>query len=140
MCDKDPWVYLTYNPVDTTDYDYNSDVIANVIGAQWPNKNHFMGIMIPGAPTGQDYFIWETIIHFEVIGQTVRNKTPTPSDPVGLSTVLNSLSPETQKQNNSGEKVMEAVKQGTKNMSFATMVETVVPIVKEVAQIAAIVT
>jgi len=115
------WVYLTYTPVDIDDFEFLADPIANNL---WPNdaiRNHFIGILVPGAPNGSQLFEWEAIIHYEVIGINVTGKTLTPADPIGLATVVNSVSPEQQKSLNTEEPVKAAVKEGASSLtSFVT--------------------
>jgi hypothetical protein len=118
---SDPWVYLTYTPVDVNDFDFESDTVSNALGGTVTNKNHFMGIMVVGAPTGSDYFRWEAIVHYEAIGQIVRGKTDTPSDVLGTSLVLNAIKPETQKTLNTNQTVMSAVKEGSSDTTVTSM-------------------
>jgi len=129
---EDPWTYLTYTPVAMDDFDFNPDTIAN---ATWPangNKNHFIGAILSGIPTGGDYFSWEAIVHYEAIGQAVRGKTNTPSDPMGTAAVLNTITPETQKKNNTPEPVKSALSEGASDMSLSGIVNTASKVVKEV--------
>jgi len=133
---EDPWTYLTYTPVAMDDFDFNSDTIAN---ATWPvngNKNHFIGAILSGIPTGGDFFSWEAIVHYEAIGQAVRGKTDTPADPMGTASVLNTIKPETQKKNNTPEPIKSSLKEGAADMSLSGMVNAAVSVAKEILPIA----
>lgn len=118
---NDPWVYLTYTPVAMDDFDFMSDPIANNTWSTQGNRNHFMGFLLSGIPVGTDSFSWEAIVHYEAIGQFVRGKTDTPADPLGTATVLNTVKPETQKQNNTAQPIKAAVAAGTQDMSLPSL-------------------
>jgi len=133
---EDPWTYLTYTPVAMDDFDFNSDTIANATWPNYGNKNHFIGAILSGIPTGGDYFSWEVIVHFEAIGQLVRGKTDTPADPLGTASVLNTIKPETQKQNNTAEPVKSALKEGAADMSLSGIVNSVGKVVQEILPVA----
>jgi len=127
----DPWVYLNYTPVDNSDFDFQQDSASNATSTVVTNQNHFIGMLMTGIPLGGDYFTWEAIVHFEVIGQTVRSKTDTPADPVGTAAVTNALKPETQKTLNSNQTVMQAVKENSSESTVTSIIKSVAPIAQQ---------
>lgn len=129
---KDPWVYLSYTPVDESDFQFAPDTIANATWSTVLNKNHFIGILITGAPVSGDFFNWEAIVHFEAIGQQVTGKTDTPCDPTGTAVATNSIKAENQKTLNTDQTVMQAAKVGTGDLSVSSMINTAVKTVQEV--------
>lgn len=128
----DGWVTLTYTPVDVDDFEFQADPIANNLWPNDPIRNHFMGIMIPGAPLGSANFEWEAITHFEVVGVNVTGKTPTPADPLGTAVAVNSIGPATQKEVNTSAPVKELVKPGASDLSV-TMTDTAKKMIESVA-------
>jgi hypothetical protein len=134
----DPWVYLTYTPVDVMDFDFETDTVANATWSAKTNMNHCIGMILSGIPTGANYFEWEAIVHYEAIGREVRSKTDTPSDVVGASVVQNAIKPETQKTLNTAETVMGAIKKGTEELTSSTLVQAAgkaIEVAKSVAPI-----
>jgi hypothetical protein len=113
----DGWVTLTYTPVDVDDFEFQSDPISNSLWSTDPIRNHFMGIIIPGAPVGGALFEYEAITHYEVVGVNVTGKTPTPADPIGTAVAVNSLGPAMQKEINTPTPAKELVKSGVSDLS-----------------------
>lgn len=90
------WHELTFTPVQELDFQFEGDSIANATFTA--RDNHFMGMIISGCPTG-DNFQYEAVTYFEAIGNQVRGKTVTPTDPTGASAALNMIGTDTQGQN-----------------------------------------
>jgi hypothetical protein len=128
---------LNYSPVDKTDFVYQQDSLSNALWSQDPYHNHFMGVIIPGAPTGGDFWSWRVIVHWEIIGRVVSAKTKSHSDPVGLSAVLNAVNPDKQAVINSDTTVKENLKDyGVDNMTMTGLISKAVPLVSKVAEVA----
>lgn len=109
------WIELTYSPVQPEDAIFHPDCNANATFG--PTSDHYMGIMFTGLPPG-DYIRYEVIFLFESIGNLIRGKTLSPVDPVGIATVLNGISTDTQAQNSTGSVPLSSViNQGKEMMS-----------------------
>jgi len=89
---QDTWHSMSYAPVNLEEFNLDRDAISNATLTD-QNNFHFMGVLIAGAPTNAS-FQYEVITHFEAVGNIVRGKTDTPSDPVGLAAVQNSVKPD----------------------------------------------
>jgi len=93
------WHTLTYAPVQPNEVAFLLDGIVNPItadgfmGSQNSDMlNHYLGIMVSGAAASAPFDV-ESIIHWEVIGETISGKTQSDVDLNGLSIVSNVANP-----------------------------------------------
>lgn len=137
---KDPWTYITYQPVVEEDFDMSVDPASNTGAGEWsnqPTKNHFMGFIITGLPNGIDCMQYEAILLTEEVGANVTSKTNTPSDPIGASAALNSVKPENLKTINDGKSITNLLSTGIQEISATSVSSVNVPVVNEIMDIGA---
>lgn len=130
------WTVMTYTPVLDNEFHYLPDWHVNA-GSHAPplnlsgdSFNACIGIVGKGTAVG-DYYQFEAIVHYEVTGKIVRQKTATTIDMNGTTTMLNSITPDTQKLLNEQNPVASIIKESPAQ-SVNGIMETVKGVVNSI--------
>lgn len=131
MFKTNKWLQVNYTPVNQDDFQFHPDSMPNALVNVALTRNHFMGVLIVGAPVGNN-FKYDFVVHWEAIGRIVRGKTETPCDPTGTAVAVSTLKSETQRKLDTGTPIVDALRDGANQVTATGLTDTMAKMATEI--------